>query len=113
MAVKLSILILYLRILSPIFLHRVCYATIGLVVVGSGFSLITAFSPCVPVVAYWDGWTHPGAWCWPPAVSWTNIAFHMFTEVLILVLPMPFLLSLEVPWRRKIGVILLFAFGIM
>jgi hypothetical protein len=114
LTVKFSILILYLRILSSVFLQRLCYAAIVLVALLCGFTLFNTIFTCVPVAAYWDYPAHSNAWCWPqPVTMWVNIGIHLFTEVMILVLPMPFLISLDVPWRRKICVILLFALGVM
>lgn len=114
MTVKLSILLLYLRILSTLFLHRLCYAVIALVLLLGGYSFISNVVPCLPIATFWDPLSHPGAWCWPnPGKWWTDIGVHLFTEVMILLLPMPFLISLSIPLRKKIGVVLLFAFGTM
>jgi hypothetical protein len=113
-AVKFSILILYLRILSSVFLHRLCYAAMGIIVVFCGFTLITCIAQCVPVARYWDYYHHLDGWCWPsPAIGWANVGIHLFTETMILVLPMPFLFTLNIPWSRKIGIMLLFALGAM
>ncbi len=114
LTIKYSILILYLRILSSVFLHRLVYGAMVLIAVLGGFTLVTTIAPCVPVAAYWDYYHNLGAWCWPyDRILWTNISIHMFTELMILVLPMHFLFTLDVPWRRKIGIVLLFAFGAM
>lgn len=112
--VKLSILLLYLQIFSPVLLHRLVYTAIGAVVVLSGFSFFSNIFICVPIAAYWDPFNYTNVWYWPdPAKWWIDISIHLFTEVMILLLPMPFLISLNIPIRRKIGIILLFALGIM
>jgi hypothetical protein len=79
-----------------------------------GYSFLSNVVVCVPLDAFFNPMAHPGAWCWPyPQKWWTDVAIHITTELIILVLPMPFLWSLSLPLYRKIGVILLFALGLM
>jgi hypothetical protein len=112
--IKISILLLYLRILGTVFLHRAVHAAFAIVIILGLYSLITNILVCVPIEAAWNPVSHPDAWCWPSEARWwPNITIHLFTELMILVIPMPFLFSLNIPWKRRVGVILLFALGFL
>ncbi len=113
-SIKTSILLLYLQILSAIFLRRLCWAMLIFISIMSIYSLVSFILMCVPVEAFWDPTSHPNAWCFPGALKYyVDISVHLLGEIIILFLPMPFLLSLQLPLRRKMGYIMLFALGIM
>jgi hypothetical protein len=78
------------------------------------YSLISNILICVPVAAVWDPLGHPDAWCFPgPPKWWSDLAIHIFTELVILILPTRFIYSLNVPKGQKLGLYMLFAFGTM
>ncbi len=113
-SIKTSILLLYLQILSALFLRRLCWIMLVFISIMSVYSLVSFILMCIPVEAFWDPMNHPGAWCFPGALKYyVDISVHLLGEIIILLLPMPFLLSLQLPLRRKLGYIMLFALGIM
>lgn len=112
--VKLSILLLYLRILNPTTIHRLCWVAIAVVSVLGLWTLMCSILACVPVAAYWDPLSYPDAWCFPESPKlWSGVAIHLFTELVVLVLPARFIYSLNVARGQKIGLYALFAFGTM
>ncbi|KAL1874936.1 hypothetical protein VTK73DRAFT_10362 [Phialemonium thermophilum] len=113
-AVKLSILFLYLRILSQCSTHRVCYVAIAVVGVLGLWSLLSSVLMCIPVSANWDLVAREHARCFSGPAKWgSDIAIHIFTELVVLVLPVRFVYSLTMPALHKVGLYGLFAFGII
>ena len=110
---KLSILSLCYRLFrSDIWFRRTCYILFA-IIAGYGFaSLLTALFRCHPVGAAWSSPAKGSASCLSivklqVAVGWINIA----TDVALMVLPMPVLWRLNMPWQKKAGVAVLFATG--
>lgn len=48
-----------------------------------------------------------------PPKWWSDLSIHIFTELVILTLPVHFIYSLNVARGQKIGLYMLFAFGIV
>lgn len=111
-SIKLSILLLYLRIFRTANVHHTCYAVMAFVVIAGAQTIFTSIFSCVPVEAYWDPLKHPDAWCFPIATkSWVDIAIHLAGELAILVTPIPFIYKLTMPRKQKIAVYVLFSMG--
>lgn len=68
--------------------------------------------PCYPVHSQWD-LTVKG-WCFPRVAMWLlNAGLNVTTDFLIVLLPIPALVALQLPRRQKIGVTLIFALGFL
>lgn len=98
--VKLSLLLLYLRIFNPID-HIRWGCIFGIVIVSTMYTawtfifiFITAFNNEI------------GA-----KLSWAQAGFNLATDVYIFVLPVLGVLPMNLVWRRKLGVIAIFATG--
>ncbi|KAJ5692528.1 hypothetical protein N7462_001951 [Penicillium macrosclerotiorum] len=111
---KLSALVLYTRIfrnrrfLITTYLSMAFIIISGLWMVGSGFIF------CVPVRAFWslDHQYHISH-CLPEGPIWfSNAGIQIFTDVIILILPMPLLSRLNLPTRQKAGLMFVFGLGI-
>ncbi|CAG8079212.1 unnamed protein product [Penicillium nalgiovense] len=74
----------------------------------------SAFIFCIPIDAFWNLSVEVRhARCLPIDVVWyLNGSIHIITDLAILFLPMPMLYPLKLSWRRKAGVMLVFAGGI-
>ena len=110
---KLSILSLCYRIFrSNLWFRRTCYI-LFVMIAGYGFgSFLTALFRCHPVGAAWSSPALGNASCLSivkiqVVVGWINIT----TDVALMVLPMPVLWSLNMPWQKKAGVVIVFATG--
>ena len=123
--IKLAILLQYLRLfdMRNITARRLTVGMISFVAVwGLTFTLLILLS-CVPVQKNWDV-TRPGK-CVAFGVKgkangnelYSSFAAHagsnMLLDILILVLPIPFLRSLRMGGKTKIGIIALFVMGTM
>lgn len=118
--IKLAILFQYLRLFDfqSKGARRVTWAMIVMVSVwGTSFFFLVLFS-CRPIAKFWH-WTLPGtcvAWgSKDPVVFFpvwaTHSATNMLLDILILVLPIPFLRGLRMQGRTRVGLIGLFIVG--
>ena len=115
---KISILLLYLRILRYQHARYAVYAILIIVVATNGaWTLATVVTACTPLKAFW----HPEmlltsgskASCRPTGYWLANTALHIATDVLLYLLPLPVSLKLKMKARQKLGLyaVLVLGFG--
>ncbi|KAK8231395.1 hypothetical protein HDK77DRAFT_499945 [Phyllosticta capitalensis] len=111
---KLSILLQYLRIFGTQPAMRIaCFATIAFVVtytfVAGGMNIFN----CKPIHYFWSRALDPtGGSCLDfEAVWFTHAGINIFSDFLMIVLPMPVLRSLKIHRRQKVALMAIFAFG--
>lgn len=79
--------------------------------------LFSGFIFCMPVNAFWDvslGGGNRSGHCLPDGLVWfTNAGLQIFTDLVIMIMPMPLIWRLQLPRLKKIGVILIFCVGIL
>jgi len=116
---KLSILFFYLRIFGPAAfptLRRAIFITIG-VTVAAGLSFcMTMVFQCTPVDSFWnfleyDRREQPSHCIDINACGWAHGAVTFALDLWLMALPMPVLLKLSLPRRKKAEVCLMFAVG--
>ena len=113
---KEAMLFLYLRLFPSKRFRRVCFTLIGLVTSsGVAFILVTIWQ-CQPLAAFWDKTLlkQPGAHCISSEAFWfsysvINIIFDFST----LLLPVPEVLQLQMPWRDKVAIVGVFSLGLL
>ncbi|KAK4443072.1 hypothetical protein QBC34DRAFT_337518 [Podospora aff. communis PSN243] len=108
---KLSIITSYLRIFPHDSLRIILYVT-AVVCTGIGISAIfvTIFQ-CTPVHAAWD-FTIPGSKCIPFVhFLYANAAISTLADVVLVVAPLPFFWSLNLPLRQRLVICVLFGVG--
>ena len=108
---KISILLLYRRIFSTRNVHfRYAIYTVYTVLIGwaiSGF--FTTVFQCAPVTAAWNPIVGN---CINFSAALTALAtINTTINAAVLILPMPMVWSLHLPWQRKAGVSLIFVLG--
>lgn len=87
-----------------------CAIFLGFIVVYATWSVVSAWANCVPLAKFWDP-TVPG-FCFDKKALWfSNSAIHIFTDLLILLFPMPVLKSLQLPRKQKFALMGVFALG--
>jgi len=89
------------------------YAMIGAnIAYGTALILVSIFQ-CIPVHAAWTGWDGiVQARCIDVnIVGWISGGINIAFDVVILLLPLPGLTKLVMPWDRKIHVLLIFSLG--
>lgn len=113
--VKLSILAFYLRLFPGTLIRRLIWVTIfvlmGLIVI---YDLITLLQ-CQPISHYWLGWTKEteGHCLDINALVWANATCSIILDFWMLGLPLSQLRNLQLHWRKKIGVALMFGVGVL
>ncbi|KAK7935069.1 hypothetical protein PG985_000564 [Apiospora marii] len=110
---KLSILFFYLRIFPAKGMKRLLWATIVFdVLFGIAFVLVGIFQ-CTPISENWTAWkgTGEGHCANQSAIAWANAAISITMDVWMLAIPMSQLRSLNLHWKKKVGVGLMFCVG--
>ena len=84
-------------------------AIAGLATYGT-WAVVSGFLNCIPIAKFWDPSIE--GFCLSPRALWfSNASMHIFTDLVILVIPIPALINLKLPLKQKIGVIVVFALG--
>lgn len=110
---KISILLLYLRILSYQHARYAVYAILVIVIATNGlWTLITVVTACFPLQAFWD-FTITNAYCRPGIYWYSNTGLHIATDILLYVLPLPVIVNLRVKLRQKVILYMVFALGFL
>lgn len=110
---KLSLLFFYLRIFPGGMVRRLIWATVGFdALFGLGFLCLTLFQ-CWPIDFYWTGWDgeHQGVCLDSNRIGWANAAISIALDVWMLALPLSQLPSLQLHWKKKVGVGIMFVVG--
>lgn len=83
---KLSILFLFLRVLTFEWIRWAVRVVLAVVVLSSIFIVGVVFTACVPLQAFWDRSRTP-AYCHPISVWWAVTGILIATDVAIYLLP--------------------------
>lgn len=108
--VKISILLLYRRIFTTRTFLRVNLA-VGCLVLSSATAIaLAAVFRCNPIA---DAWAHQArSGCFDTRTFYvTTKAIDFFTDVLVLLLPMPMVWQLHLPLKKRVFLCILFAIG--
>lgn len=88
----------------------------AVLIIAGLWMVLSGFLFCIPVHDFWNvnRMVHHTGHCLPEGPVWyANAAMQIFTDVVILILPMPLLSKLHLPWRQKIGIMLVFGVGVL
>lgn len=113
--VKLSALFLYMRIFRSPTLRLLIYIVMGFLTISGLWMVLNGFVFCVPVSDFWNASGFLGAGhCLPYGPIWfSNAGIQIFTDAIILIMPMPPLWRLQLPRGQKVGLMLIFGLGIL
>lgn len=112
---KLSILLFYLRIFPNKSLRRNTYIMIAF----CGAALVAFFFAvlfqCTPISAAWTFWDKQrGGHCINvKAIIYSQAIVNIVSDVPIMLIPIPTLISLSLPKGKKIGLIIVFGLGLL
>lgn len=113
--VKVSILCLYIRVLTYDYIRLAAKILLGIVLFSHAWIFAAILTTCVPLNAFWDHLARDQGtyYCHPGSVFWSNFGLHVGTDFLIFLLPLPVIFRLRVVRRQKIGlcIVFLLAFG--
>lgn len=112
---KLAFLLFYLRVFPAPKVRSILWATVGFVgVYGTFFFFMNTFQ-CRPISHYWHRWEDAeGGTCLNASViAWTNAAISIILDVWMICIPMYQLKSVNLDWKKKLGVGLMFCVGLL
>ncbi|KAK7974120.1 hypothetical protein PG989_015968 [Apiospora arundinis] len=111
LALKISILCLYLRLFPGRRFRHVCTAALALLTVSSLLLIALDVFQCNPISAAWT-LQHGEAQCLDlTIVALSNAVVNIVTEIAILIIPLPTLIKLKLSLRQKVEVIGLLSLG--
>jgi hypothetical protein len=113
---RISILLLYIRIFTTSDLFRQCaYALVivHLIYVGA-FDFVVLFQ-CRPINLAWNRWDgqHTGYCLNVNAIGWSAAGINIALDLATIILPLPQLVKLWLPWHKKLPLVLLFMLGFL
>ncbi|CAP92218.1 Pc13g11490 [Penicillium rubens Wisconsin 54-1255] len=110
MTLKMSILLLYLRIFIQRWFRITCYALLVIIAFYMVAAFFASIFQCTPVARAWNK-TIPGS-CINITTNWyANAGFSIATDIIILTLPMYPLYKSKIVLKRKIALMGVFALG--
>jgi hypothetical protein len=111
--VKLTLLFFFLRIFPKPIVRKLLWATIIFdILYGAGFAITAAFQ-CQPISHYWTRWDLEGSGKCVNinAFAWTNAIISIVLDLWMLALPLYEVFQLQLSWRNKISVAMMFMVG--
>ena len=109
--IKLSILGLYIVIFASVKFRRVVYGVMTTQVILCCAFIIGILVQCHPLAYYWDKGIQGGS-CVSDSVGFILTAIlNMVMDLVVISLPVPIVLRLQMDRRRKIAVIGVFSLG--
>ncbi|KAK5659750.1 hypothetical protein OQA88_961 [Cercophora sp. LCS_1] len=107
---KLSILVLYLRVLTHEWVRKLTWVVIAIVAIYNAWAIAMYLTMCIPIQRMWDP-TVPGK-CHPWSVWWALTYLHIITDFMIFLVPLPVLVPMTIPMRQKAGLLAVFMVGL-
>lgn len=88
----------------------ICWIMITVLAVYGTWCVISAFLNCVPVAKFWDP-TIEGFCLSKPGLWFSNASMHITTDLVILIIPIPALIAIDIPKKQKFALMFMFAIG--
>lgn len=109
---KVSFLLQYLCIFPTKKMRAAIWTVLGMVIVYGGWTVFSMVFFCTPINAYWKQELVDGDRCFDASLIWLiNGCLNIFTDLLIIILPLPGLQALMLPRGQKLGLMFMFALG--
>ncbi|KAL4934212.1 CFEM domain-containing protein [Aspergillus undulatus] len=112
---KISMLLLYLRLFPEKRMRTTIYVTLAFTTAWGVAMLFANIFSCTPVSYIWTLWDgeHEGSCINHEKVIWSHAIMNIFFDIAIIALPMPTLFKLNMSVRKKVGVVVMFAVGLL
>ncbi|KAJ3537025.1 hypothetical protein NM208_g6480 [Fusarium decemcellulare] len=111
--VKLTIIAFFLRIFPSRGVQRLLWATFILTTLWGFICILLLIFQCKPTSYFWTGWDglHEGSCFNASAGSWANASISIALDIWILAIPLWQLRTLNLHWKKKAGVAVMFCVG--
>src|SRR5205814_10292318 len=112
-SIKLCLLLFFLRIFPGALIRWLIWGTMFVTIVCMVLFDVVTIIQCTPVSYYWEGWDglHEGHCLSINALVWANAAISISLDFWMLALPLSQILRLQLHWKKKVGVALMFGVG--
>lgn len=111
---KISMLCFYLRLAPQPTFRKICHATIVYIATTATVMALLNLFGCTPVRGGWDHSPELGAKCLDVSpYLYFHTGMSTVTDVLLMLLPVPILLRLQLRPKTKYGLVAMFALGIL
>ncbi|UPX11262.1 uncharacterized protein EKO05_0001876 [Ascochyta rabiei] len=110
---KLTLLFFFLKIFPRTIVRNLLKGTVAFTILYGLAFVIVAIFQCRPINHYWDNWDleHDGKCINDNALAWSNAIISIVLDVWMLVLPLYEVFRLQLSWRKKISVAIMFLVG--
>ncbi|KAF2831740.1 hypothetical protein CC86DRAFT_282469 [Ophiobolus disseminans] len=110
---KLTLLFFFLRIFPKPVIRQLLWATVAFNVLWGLAFVVTSIFQCQPISYYWTSWDKEGhGKCVNiNALAWSNAIISIVLDVWMLALPLFEVLQLQLSWRKKVSVAMMFFVG--
>lgn len=109
---KATFLLQYRRVFPLPNFQRLCNIALSFLVIWAMAGLLGAMLNCLPLERNWDA-SAPNS-CTGRIKFWEAYAImHVITDVLILIMPLPLLKTLPLPWVQKVVLMAVFCLGFL
>ena len=114
---KLSMIFFYLRIFPTKGVRKSLWTSVGFTsLFGIVFIFVTIFQ-CRPISYFWTKWMHdadhPGTCADINAITWSGAVINIALDFWILGIPLSQLKKMNLDWKKKWGVGMMFSVGIL
>ena len=116
-SIKISVLLMLLRLQTDRFWRRFCWAMMGLVLLLAVYNMISQLTQCIPLHKTWDLLGVVQGHCWGTNAIRINIyivaTIHFVTDFIVALLPITFLKKVQRPLRERAIIGVLMALGML
>ncbi|KAM6513579.1 hypothetical protein FALCPG4_015970 [Fusarium falciforme] len=111
--VKLAIIGFYIRIFPMRETRRLLWGTFIFTSAWGLASVLVGIFPCTPISYFWNQWDglHKGKCMDINAILWSHASFSVALDLWMLAVPLWQLRSLQLHWKKKVGVAFMFGVG--
>lgn len=107
-------LFFYLRLATERHFRIICHLSIAYITLSSTAILLVNLFGCAPISGSWDRRPSTHSVCiTTPLFYYVAETNNAFTDLLLIVLPIPILVRLQLEWRVKLGLVAMFTMGFL
>jgi hypothetical protein len=112
---KISVLLLFLNVFVVTWVRTATYVVIAAAVTYGIWIIASNIAHCVPIYWYWDSVSPSNSHCIfsSKAKFMADTAVNTAFDFVILILPLPAVWSINLPWRQKLWLYCLGVAGLM
>lgn len=105
---KVAIVMLYLRVFTTPWFKWACWAFVAFMFGHGTIFALLIFFQCIPVAAVWDRFL--SSRCLNVnAVGWAGAVLSIIEDIVLMILPIPELMKLQITGRKRTGVGIMFS----